>query len=363
MKPAGVAPLSSNGNEPAATPPPPLFSINGTSKASSTNGASRFVDQYVEWDDPATIAAIEETLSQFGEVIRLEATEDFPAALQASRPDIVFNIAEALGGAVRESYVPTFCEFWGIPYTGSDPLALATCLDKARTKEVLLQHGIPTPEFIVADDPADLELWEHEPCVVKPLHEGSSKGITRDSLCRTRAEAEAEVQRVKDRYDEPAIVERYLAGREFTVAILGDGREARVLPLVELDFATLPADAPPIYGYEAKWIWDRPEKPLDIFVCPAACDPSLQRRIEEICLGAFRALRCRDWARIDVRCDADGEPHILEVNPLPGIIPDPEANSCYPKAARAAGLSYADIIETVLRAGAERYGLTSALRR
>ena len=106
MKPAGVVPLSSNGNEPAATPP--LFSINGTSKARSTNGASRFGDQYVEWDDPATIAAIEETLSQFGEVIRLEATEDFPAALRASRPDIVFNIAEALGGAVRESYVPTF---------------------------------------------------------------------------------------------------------------------------------------------------------------------------------------------------------------------------------------------------------------
>ncbi len=327
------------------------------------NGAGRYPDTYAEWDDPTTVAAIEAALSEFGEVIRLEVNRDFPAALLAAKPDIVFNIAEALGGAFRESYVPTFCEFWGIPYTGSDPLALATCLDKARAKEVLLYHGIPTPEFTVAEAPQDIDGWPHEPCVVKPLHEGSSKGVTRRSLCRTRADARAEVGRIIRTYGEPAIVERYLSGREFTVAILGDGAGARALPLVELDFGALPPEAPPIYGYEAKWIWDRPERPLDIFKCPAECDPALERAIEDIALSAFRALRCRDWARIDIRCDERGLPYVLEVNPLPGVIPDPEANSCYPKAARAAGLSYTDIIQTVLRAGAERHGLVFASQR
>ncbi|MDX1428774.1 MAG: ATP-grasp domain-containing protein, partial [Rhodothermales bacterium] len=322
-----------------------------------SNGFDAYEDVYAEWDDDATIAAIEEMLLGFGDVVRLEAREGLPTRLRETEPDIVFNIAEGIGGTTRESYVPTFCEFWGIPYTGSDPMALATCLDKARAKEVLSYHGVPTPDFVVARRPEDLDGWAHEPCIVKPLHEGSSKGIMSRSFCNTREEAAAEVHRIVTGYGEPAIVERYLPGREFTVAILGDGATARALPIVELDFGTLPAAAPPIYSFEAKWIWDRPESPLDIFKCPANCELRLQQRIEEITLRAFHVLRCRDWARIDVRCDSDGEPHVLEVNPLPGIIPDPDANSCYPKAARAAGLSYSDVIETVLRSGAERYGL------
>ncbi len=361
MKPTGVVPLSPNGNNAAGESSPSLSTSSFEQPVIATNGSRPFSDTYAEWDDPSTIAAIEEALSQCGDVVRLEADAGFPRALREACPDIVFNVAEGLGGATRESYVPTFCEFWQIPYTGSDPLALATCLDKARAKEVLLHHRVPTPDFMVAGDPRQLDRWAHFPCMVKPLHEGSSKGITSRSLCHTPNEAEAEVRRINLMYGEPAIVERFLGGREFTVAILGGGAAARPLPLVELDFGTLPREAPPIYGYEAKWIWDRPESPLDIFKCPAECDGALRDRIEEISLAAFRALRCRDWARIDVRCDDEGSPQVLEVNPLPGVLPDPDANSCFPKAARAAGLSYEDVIKTVLHAGIERYGLIFAL--
>ncbi|UCF21682.1 MAG: ATP-grasp domain-containing protein [Gemmatimonadota bacterium] len=319
------------------------------------NGRRVLEDTYAEWDDEETIAAIEAALSRAGEVIRLEADQDFPSKLRAAQPDIVFNFAEGMGGLSRESHVPAFCEFWGIPYTGSDPITLGICLDKARTKETLSHHGIPTPEFQVVECPDDVRRSLPLPVIVKPLHEGSSKGITQRSFCATWSDVEAEVARVVDRYDEPAIVERFLGGREFTVALLGNDGDGRALPIVELDFATLPRDAHPIYGFEAKWVWDVPERPLDIFHCPARCTPELQHRIEEIAMAAFRKLRCRDWARIDIRCDERGDPQVIEVNPLPGVIPDPAANSCYPKAARAAGLSFDELIVSVLRAAAARY--------
>jgi D-alanine-D-alanine ligase len=130
-----------------------------------------------------------------------------------------------------------------------------------------------------------------------------------------------------------------------------------VLPLVAINFGSLPDGAVPIYGYEAKWIWDTPSDPLDIFECPARIEPRLQAAIEDVVLRAYRVLGCRDWSRIDVRLDAAGVPNIVEVNPLPGILPNPEDNSCLPKAARAAGLSYDGLIQSALQHAAERYEL------
>ncbi len=339
-------------DQPPSTQPSPT---NGASAVTGDQAA--LADTYAEWDDEETIAAIENALAAAGEVIRLEADSEFPAKLRSARPDIVFNFAEGMGGSSREAHVPAFCEFWGIPYTGSDPLTMGICLDKARTKETLIHHGIPTPEFQVVESPEDVSRSIELPVIVKPLHEGSSKGITQRSFCATRPDVEAEVARVVERYSEPAIVERFLAGREFTVAVLGNDGDGRVLPIVELDFGALPSGVHPVYGFESKWIWDRPDRPLDIFHCPARCTPELQHRIEAIAMAAFRSLRCRDWARIDVRCDGKGDPHILEVNPLPGVIPNPAENSCYPKAARAAGLTFDDVILSVLRAAAARYDL------
>jgi D-alanine-D-alanine ligase len=314
-------------------------------------------DLYAEWDDEETIAALEAALADAGEVVRLEATEDFPFRLREAGPDIVFNVAEGLWGPSREAQVPALCEFWGIPYTGSDPLTLALCLDKGRAKEILAYQGVPTAEFAVVPEGEALDGIPRGPVVVKPIHEGSSKGITQSSLCRTRAEVGRAVRGIWRRYGQAALVERWLPGREFTCAVLGNGPGTRLLPLVEVDFAALPREAAPLYSYEAKWVWDTPERPLAIFRCPAPVSGGLGRLIERAVLAAYRGLRCRDWARVDVRCDDRGIPHVLEVNPLPGVLPDPAMNSCFPKAARAAGLDYGAMIRAVLRAGAARYGV------
>ncbi len=310
-----------------------------------------------EWDDAETIEAVANALRERHDVIPIEAVDGAFEALRRARPDIVFNIAEGSHGACREGHVPSILEYLNLPYTASDPLTLNLCLDKARAKEVLAFHGLPTARFRVVADRNFSFNSLHYPLVVKPLYEGSSIGIRDDSLVRTRQEMRDRVSWLLDRYSEPALVEEYLPGREFTVAILGNGAEARVLPIVEIKFDSLPPGVNPIYSFEAKWIWDDTSSPLEIFECPAELSAELQADIERICLESYRILRCRDWCRIDVRLDSNGRPHVLELNPLPGILPRPEQNSCFPKAARAAGLSYNQLINAVLDAACKRYGL------
>src|SRR5216117_2885952 len=317
-------------------------------------------DEFAEWDAPATIAAVESALARLGRVVRLEATEDFPERLRQSRPDIVFNIAEGFRCVNREAHVPAICEFFGIPYSGSDPFTLTLCLDKAKTKETLAFHGIPTPRFAVVENLVDMESRTADlrlPLFVKPLHEGSSKGITDSNLCWDRVHLSRQTRFLLENYKQPVLIEEYLPGKEFTCAVLGNGDEATVLPLVGMNFETLPKGALPIYSYDAKFVWDRPEKPLDIFQCPARITKKLQASIERVTLDAFRVLGCRDWARIDFRLDAAGNPNVLEVNPLPGILPDPADNSCLPKAARAAGIGYDELIQSCLKYAAARQGV------
>ena len=324
-------------------------------------------DEFAEWDSAETIDAVERALSPLGDVIRLEADEDFPERLRATRPDMVFNIAEGLNGVNREAHVPAICEFFGIPYSGSDPFTLSACLDKARTKEILSHHGVPTAEFALVRERSELPaLRDREyPLFVKPVHEGSSKGITERNFCKSFDELEEQVAFLLDHYEQPVLVETYLPGAEFTCAILGNGAGARVLPLVGMNFGSLPEGALPVYGFEAKWVWDRPEKPLEIFECPARIGEALRSEIEQVVLRAYTVLGCRDWSRIDVRLDAAGKPNVVEVNPLPGILPDPADNSCFPKAARAAGMSYDQLIQRCALLAAERQGvsLTGEARR
>jgi D-alanine-D-alanine ligase len=308
--------------------------------------------------DEATIVAVEAALSRAGDVIRVEANDDLPLRLHDLRPDIVFNIAEGIGGPNREAHVPAICEFWSTPYTGSDSMTMSLCLDKgtrqggpgsSRDRHRALRGGGEGRRSWTASRPG--------PAMVKPVHEGSSMGITRASFCPSPDEARREIADLVERYGQPAIVEGYLGGREFTCGILGNGKDARVLPSSRSTSTRLPKDALPIYSYEAKWIWDKPDAPLDIFRCPAPIPAVLAAQVERTALAAYRVLRCRDWARVDLRCDERGVPHILEVNPLPGIHPDPAMNSCLPKAARVAGIEYPEMILSVLRAGAARHGL------
>lgn len=323
-----------------------------TSRRSSTD------DEFAEWDSNETISAVEHALSSLGEVIRLEASANFPERLRAERPDIVFNMAEGLRGVNRESHVPAMCEFFGIPYSGSDPFTLSLCLDKARAKECLAYHGIPTAPFQLVHDASSHSGALRFPVFVKPVHEGSSKGITERNYCRTPSEMREQVAFLLDRYRQPVLIEEFLTGAEFTCAVLGNGGDAHVLPIVGMNFDVLPSGSLPVYGFEAKWLWDRPEQPLEIFECPARIDEALRCTIERVVLAAYHVLGCRDWSRIDVRLDAAGVPNVVEVNPLPGILPDPADNSCFPKAARAAGMSYDELIQTCVRHAADRQGVS-----
>src|SRR6266436_5912850 len=298
-------------------------------------------DSFAEWDDPSTITAVEQALGPFGSVIRLEADQFFPQKVVLARPDLVFNMAEGLYGQSREALVPAICEYLNIPYTGSDPLTLALSLHKGRTKETLAYRGVPTAPFTCIEAPEQIERMALTyPVFIKPVAEGSGKGVFASNLC-----ASAAALRERARF----LVETYLPGPEFTVAILGNGADAYCLPVIGFDFSALPEGAPPVYGYEAKWVWDRPEAPLAIFECPARAEAGLYREIERTALDAYHALGCRDWCRVDLRVDRFGVPNVLELNPLPGIIPDPAMNSCFPKAARAAGFGYDELIQELVR--------------
>lgn len=355
-----LSPLS-NGSPVASSPPANVFE----EPSLELRQRHREKDLYAEWDTEETVHALRDAIAQRYTVLMIEANEQAYSKLLTLRPDFVFNIAEGLYGASREAQVPAMLEMLQIPYLGSDPLTLGICLDKARAKEILSYHRIPTAGFTVIRSMADLSSNGRDgenghfrfPAMVKPLHEGSSKGIYNSCVVRNPDELANEVSLILATYNEPALVEDFLPGREFTVALLGNGDDVRVLPIIEIKFDALPPGVNPIYSYEAKWIWDQRDNPLDAYECPARLDEPLRREITTICKDTYRVLGCRDWSRVDVRLDQHGRPNILEVNPLPGILPNPEDNSSFPKAARAAGMSYNELINTVLDIAMKRNGI------
>lgn len=314
-------------------------------------------DWDAEWDTEETIDAVRSALSARHDVVPLEADENIIENLKGSKPDIVFNIAEGRNGPNRESHVPAMLEMLGIPYTGSDPMTLSLCLDKGRAKEILSFYKVSNPRFQVVSSISERIKLKNFPLIVKPLHEGSSKGVKNDALVFSPSELKKKVEEIIVQYHQPALIEEYLNGREFTVAVMGNNGDTKVLPIVEIKFDNLPKDINPIYSYEAKWIWDNSKNPLDIFQCPADIDDELRDNIEAAALKAYKSLRCRDWCRIDIRLDSENEPNILELNPLPGVLPNPEDNSCFPKAARTAGMSYNEMILSILNIARKRYGI------
>ncbi len=314
-------------------------------------------DWNLEFDDQETIEAVARALSRIGEVVEIEAVPGCREKLAFHRPDLVFNIAEGFDGPNREAEIPMILDELGIPYTGAGPEALRFCLDKHRTADFLRRRGVPAPRGRVFTAGEKVSWDLSFPAIVKPLREGSSKGIRDDCLVGDLAEMADKVDRITRRYRQPALVEEFLAGREFTCALIGNNGDLELLPPVEINLAALPPGARPIYSYEAKWVWDRPEDPLPIFTCPAEIDENLKSALTATARRAYLLSGCRDWARIDLRLDRSGVPHSIEINPLPGILPRPEDNSCFPKAARAAGLSYDDLIARVVETAKKRCAL------
>lgn len=298
-------------------------------------------DDEAEFDGPETVDAIRTALASFGhDVILLEARPDFLERIGPARCDVVFNIAEGLRGRSRESVIPAVLELLDIPYTGSDPATMSLALDKGLAKRVVRSAGVPTAAFASLwnlDDPLPPGL--DFPLIVKPVAEGSSKGVLGNSVVTDRAGLEAAVRACVERYDQPALVEAFLSGREFTVGLLG-GAEPLVLPPMEIVF-TAADDPHPTYTFADK----QTDAPPIRFEVPAKLDDALAAEIRAVALGAWHALGCRDVSRIDVRCDGTGRVNFIECNPLPGLTPG-FSDLCL--IAQAAGIAYEELIGRIL---------------
>ncbi|MBN1391165.1 MAG: ATP-grasp domain-containing protein, partial [Candidatus Thermoplasmatota archaeon] len=326
-------------------------------KKTPTKG-ERF-DRYAEYDDLDTIDAIRRSFENNGyEVKLLEADVDFFEKLKGSDADFVFNIAEGIQGESRESHIPSVLEMLNIPYSGSGVLTQAITLNKSRKKEILNYYDIPTPRFqLFRNVNQKLDPTLRFPMIVKPDAEGSSVGITNESLVSDTESLRKQVGKILKEYNQNALVEEYLSGREFTVSLIGNGKP-HILPIIEVDFSHLPSNIHHFDSYEAKWIYDDPEKKMDAIIVPAHLKPRLKANIEKVARKTFNTLGIVDMCRIDIRLDNNEVPHVLDVNALPGLMPDPKSNSRFTRSAYAAGMTYEEIIMTIFKAALKRYNLS-----
>lgn len=292
-----------------------------------------------EFDEPETIKAISAAIAANGhEVVGLEADRTLPTALTAAEVDVVFNMAEGRGQRSREAQVPALLELLCIPYTGSDAVTLGITLDKPLASALVSARGVATPRGFVmrsTDDPVPSEF--SFPAIVKPVHEGSSKGISNESIVFDEAGLRKRAGVIAARYEQPVVCEEYVVGREITVGLLGT--PARVLPPMEVVF--LEGGELPLYSFEVK----RRFEELVRYEVPAALTPEELSAVERSSLTAFEALGCRDVARIDFRLDEEGTPYFLECNPLPGLAPGVGDLTFI---AEAAGLSFEELIGEIL---------------
>ncbi len=264
-------------------------------------------------------------------------------------PDALVNLCEGYYGRPQwESNVAGIFELLGLSYTGNASKTLAICQDKFKAKAVLKAAGLPTaPAQVMHKGDEALEL--KFPLIVKPNSEDASLGIYPDSVVRDEASLRRQVRRCLDAYNQPALVEAFIDGREFNVSVMENG-EVVPLPVSEIDFSAMPEDAPRILSYDAKWFEDHPLYQKTPPICPAPVDDGLRGKLQELAAAAFRTMGCRDYARVDFRTDAKGRPVILEVNPNPDI----STNAGYARALRAAGIAYADFWGLMVKNALER---------
>ncbi len=306
-----------------------------------------------------TVRDVEEALREEGFSTRVTTlrgvhndADDFIRGIKGAG-DIIFNLCEsAFGKSGFEMHVAALLELYGLKYTGSGPLTLGLALDKGLTKDILNSRDIMTPEYAVLKDPPQkLKRSLKFPLIVKPLREDASIGIDSGAVVKTMKGLKKRVEFIINTFNQPAIVEEYVDGREFNVALLGNGKDIRALPPSEIDFTEFPEDLPKICCYEAKWSVESPLYKKSKPVCPANIPESLRDELAGIALKAYETMRCRDYARVDMRVGEDGNIKVLEVNPNPDISRD----AGLARAAKAAGLDYSKLISGIVAAAWARY--------
>jgi D-alanine--D-alanine ligase len=298
-------------------------------------------DREAEFDSRATIDAITSAIASHGhDVVEIEATPELPSIIGSMPLDIVFNIAEGIHGRNREAQVPAILELLNIPYVGSDPAALSICLDKVLAKKMVRQAGIHTADFIVMRTGNErLPRNLHFPVIIKPVAEGSSKGVMGMNVVQDEADLRRISRELLSKYHQPVLVEEYLSGREFTVGLLGENRP-KVLPPMEILFNNT-EDRFPVYAFEHKLNTNASIS----YQAPANIDRPLQKNLEHVARSAFMALGCRDVARVDLRLDRSERIHFIECNPLPGLTPG-WSDLCI--IGEAAGMDYRTLIGEIM---------------
>jgi len=299
--------------------------------------------------------AITRALAEGGHTVELSGVHGIEvytvlAQIRAAKYDLLFNLCESMdNNSLNEPTFAGLLDLFGIRYTGADLLALASCLHKQRTKDILLAHGVPTPPYRYlldehALDAPGLDALDY-PWFVKLAHEDASLGITEANLVGDAAALRARSRELMREYKQAVIAERYVEGREINVTVMGNGAEARTLPLHEIDFAAMPSDRPRIVSYAAKWEENHVDyagtKPVPL----RDASPALVAAVQQVALDAYRAVELRDYGRVDLRVDAAGQPWVIDVNPNPDISPDAGVT----RAAAAAGMSYPQMVAEIAR--------------
>lgn len=301
-----------------------------------------------EFDREETIDSLAGALEALGhQVDRVGHVRQLAARLVAGASwDLVFNICEGLSGPSREAQVPCLLEAYGVPCVFSDALRMALCLEKGLTKTIAAAAGVPTSPFVAVASAAEAgQIPFDGPWFVKPVAEGTGKGCDPASIVRRREELAPACERLLEQYRQPVLVERFLPGREVTVGILGTGDQAEVLGTLEIVLST--EAEPEVYSYENK---ERCETLVE-YRPVSSRDDATVAEAERIALHAWKVLGCRDGGRIDLRCDAEGRPLFLEVNPLAGLHPH---HSDLPMIATSVGVSYVDLIGRIVASAAKR---------
>jgi D-alanine-D-alanine ligase len=301
-------------------------------------------------DDPSTVKTIVRALKERGHKVRYIAPNlNIIRRLLNYKPDICFNICEGHFGVSREAQVPAILDMMRLPYTGSGVHGMSLSHNKHRAKEVFRWSGLPTPDFMLVPDPHHIPPINIDfPLFVKPAHEGTSIAINENAVVRDQEGLFRQTEWVWSKVHSPVLVEKYIEGREFTVSILGP----EVLPAIEI--------ITPI-GYYSNRL--KEVDPIGVQrVCPAQVPQSKKKEIASIALAAMRALDLNDLCRVDMRMDKNGQLYILEVNPLPLLLPDPQEAS-FVASAQAAGYSYGEMVNRILEIAAERLAIPLAASR
>lgn len=307
------------------------------------------LDANAEFDHPTTIDVIGKAIAANGfKVKKIGNAANLLEKIDNLGVDIVFNISEGLTGRNRESQVPILLEMAQVPFVGADALTLGLTLDKVMAKKIFIAEGIPTPRFFEVNSAEALVDHDHckFPFIVKPRFEGSSKGLSESSRVENIDELKKQVDFITKTYKQPALVEEFISGQEFTVAIVGNAKP-EIMPIVQIKIDGKLKLNDKFYTF-ARITSDRLE-----YICPAKITQELKKKLDDLALRVYHSVECRDFGRVDFRVDNEGNPYVLEINPLPSL----STEDVFMLVAQNIGITYEQMVGKILNSALIRNGL------